>query len=422
VKGTPGVKNRIYSEIFNQTWVQQQLANLRPYAVNLDAWVKSNYQDESQLLRSRDLLAAQEWSQDKSLSDLDYQFLAASQLIDRRHRERRIVEILAALSYRSGELKPYLEQIAITVRELITVDWSVVTLDQGSQDKILASSFDLGEAADQSSNLQMTVTEYVVKNGCKLIVEDTAVRKDYGEVPEGYRSYLGVPLKLSTEEVVGTISLFHKTPRYFDEEEARLVSILAERAASAIENYQLNQKLQEMPLIQPMAPGTVSPEVQGIFEEIEQGFGMIPNLFRTMAHYPPLLKANWEKVKAVMMGGRLPRKLKETIALLVSKDNECLYCVKAHSAALRTLKVDEEVLEKILAGNLNRAGFSPQEITLIDFARAANHTPHNIPKELIQNISQQGISDAELIEALGVMETFVAFNKFLDTLDVAIDY
>jgi len=33
---------------------------------------------------------------------------------------------------------------------------------------------------------------YVVKNGCKLIVEDTAVRKDYGEVPEGYRSYLGV--------------------------------------------------------------------------------------------------------------------------------------------------------------------------------------------------------------------------------------
>lgn len=149
---------------------------------------------------------------------------------------------------------------------------------------------------------------------------------------------------------------------------------------------------------------------------------MVPNLFLTMAHYPPLLKANWEKVKAVMMAGRLPRKVKETIALLVSKDNECQYCVKAHSAALRTLKVDAKILEKILEGNLNAAGFSLQEITLIDFARAANNTPHNIPKELVQNISQQGISDAELIEALGVMETFVAFNKFLDSLDVAIDY
>lgn len=251
------VKNRIYSEIFNQTWVQQQLANLRPYAVNLEAWVKSNYQDESQLLRSRDLLAAQEWSQEKSLSDLDYQFLAASQLIDRRHRERRIVEILAALSYRSGELKPYLERIAIAVSELITVDWSVVTLCQRDEERILASSFNLGEAADQAYSLHQTVTGYVFQTGCPLIVEDTEVCKDHGEVPEGYRSYLGVPLKRSTGDIMGTICSFHKTPRCFDENEVQMMSIFAERAASAIENYQLNQKLQEMPLIQPMAPGTV---------------------------------------------------------------------------------------------------------------------------------------------------------------------
>ncbi|NEQ43104.1 MAG: peroxidase-related enzyme [Leptolyngbya sp. SIOISBB] len=416
------VHNRTYSEIFNQTWVQQQLANLRPYATNLSAWVKSNYQDESQLLRSRDLLAAQEWTQDKSLSDLDYQFLAASQLIDRRHRERRIVEILAMLSYRRGELKPYLEQIAIAVSELITVDWSIVTLCQDDQERILASSFHLGDEADKADNLHRTVSGYVFKTGCPLMVEDTAAGQGYGAVPAGYRAYLGVPLKLSTGEIVGTISLFHQTPRYFDDDEAQLTSIFAERAASAIENYQLHQRLQEMPLIQPIVPNTVSSEVQSIFEEIQNGFGMVPNLFLTMAHYPPLLKADWEKMKAVMIGGSLPRKLKETIALLISKDNECLYCVKAHSAALRTLQVDEDVLEKILGGNLHTAGFSDQEITLINFARAANNHPHNISKELIQNISQYGISDAELIEALGVMEIFVAFNKFLDTLDVVIDY
>jgi uncharacterized peroxidase-related enzyme len=268
----------------------------------------------------------------------------------------------------------------------------------------------------------MTVTGYVFKNGCPLIVEDAEICKDYGEIPEGYRSYLGVPLKLSTGEIAGTISAFHATPRHFDEDETQLVSIFAERAASAIENYQLNQKLKEMPLIQPMTANTVSPEVQSIFKEIEKGFGMVPNLFRTMAHYPPLLKANWEKVKAVMMGGRLSRKVKETIAVLISKDNECPYCVKAHSDALRLLKVDEGVVENILEGNLKDAGFSPQEITLINFARAANNTPHNIPRELIQNIAEYGISDAEVIEALGVMEIFVAFTKFLDTLDVAIDY
>ncbi|MFE4106131.1 AAA-like domain-containing protein [Almyronema epifaneia] len=240
------VHNRIYSEIFSHTWVQQQLASLRPYAVNLSAWVKSNYQDETQLLRSRDLFAAQEWSRDKSLSDLDYQFLAASQLSERRHRERRIVEILAVLNYRSGELEPYLEQIAIAVSELITVDWSVVTLCRGNEERILASSFDIGEKASQTYNLHMTVTGYVFQNGCPLVVEDTATCKEYGEPPEDYRSYLGVPLRLSTGEMVGTICSFHSTPRKFDEEEVRLAEIFAERAASAIENYQLYQALQAM--------------------------------------------------------------------------------------------------------------------------------------------------------------------------------
>lgn len=240
------IHNRVYCEVFNQAWVLQQFATLRPYAAGLDAWVKSNYQDESQLLVSRELMAAQKWSKGKSLSDLDYQYLAASELSDRRYRERRIVEILAVLSYRSGKLKPYLEKIAIAVSELINLDWSVVTLCRGNEERILASSFDIGEAASKTYNLHLTLTDYVFKNGCPLIVEDTETCKEYGEAPEGYRSYLGVPLKLSTGEMAGTICAFQETPRKFSEEEIRLASIFAERAASAIENYQLYQQLQEM--------------------------------------------------------------------------------------------------------------------------------------------------------------------------------
>jgi len=38
--------------------------------------------------------------------------------------------------------------------------------------------------------------------------------------------------------------------------------------------------------------------------------------------------------------------------------------------------------------------------------------------EAIYQVSQAGATDAEIIEALGVMEVFTAFNKFLDVLDV----
>ena len=80
-----------------------------------------------------------------------------------------------------------------------------------------------------------------------------------------------------------------------------------------------------MARIRALDKNDVSDEVKIIFTEIESAFGMVPNLFKTSAHFPPLLKANWDKVKAIMMGGNLSRKVKETIAVLVSKDNSCQY-------------------------------------------------------------------------------------------------
>ncbi len=47
------------------------------------------------------------------------------------------------------------------------------------------------------------------------------------------------------------------------------------------------------------------------------------------------------------MQGSLSRKVKESIALLVSKDNSCAYCVAAHTAALRTIGTTDKELRMI---------------------------------------------------------------------------
>jgi WD40 repeat protein len=73
------IKNPIYHSVFNWEWTAKQLDDLRPYSQSLNAWVASGYQDESRLLRGIALRDALHWAQGKSLSDLDYQFLAASQ-------------------------------------------------------------------------------------------------------------------------------------------------------------------------------------------------------------------------------------------------------------------------------------------------------------------------------------------------------
>lgn len=82
------INNAIYQAVFNLNWVQAQLSQLRPYSQAIEAWIASHQQDTSRLLRGQTLQDALLWSQGKRLSDVDYQFLAASQDAERQEIER----------------------------------------------------------------------------------------------------------------------------------------------------------------------------------------------------------------------------------------------------------------------------------------------------------------------------------------------
>lgn len=84
------VKNPIYAAIFNSCWVETQLKNLRPYSQTFQAWINSEQLDKSRLLKGKALQDALLWSQGKSLGDLDYQFLAASQEVEREEVQKTL--------------------------------------------------------------------------------------------------------------------------------------------------------------------------------------------------------------------------------------------------------------------------------------------------------------------------------------------
>ncbi|MTJ06910.1 AAA-like domain-containing protein [Anabaena sp. UHCC 0204] len=85
------IKNRIYAKVFNLDWVEKKLANLRPYSQTFAAWVNSQQTDESRLLRGQALEDAQAWAWDKSLTNLDNQFLAKSAELERREQQLVLV-------------------------------------------------------------------------------------------------------------------------------------------------------------------------------------------------------------------------------------------------------------------------------------------------------------------------------------------
>jgi GAF domain-containing protein len=92
-QGKLRVNNRIYASVFNQNWVEKVLEDLRPYSQEITAWLDSNCQDDSHLLKGEKLRDALAWALNRSLSDQDYQFLSASQELEKRKAQKALEEI-----------------------------------------------------------------------------------------------------------------------------------------------------------------------------------------------------------------------------------------------------------------------------------------------------------------------------------------
>jgi hypothetical protein len=81
-QGQLRVYNRIYQRIFEIDWVNRLMSEIRPYQEEFQLWHESNYQDKSYLLRGESLNKALEWARERSLNQIDQQFLAQSQKLE----------------------------------------------------------------------------------------------------------------------------------------------------------------------------------------------------------------------------------------------------------------------------------------------------------------------------------------------------
>lgn len=123
-QGCLRVKNPIYRQIFSLAWIECQLEKQRPYAGAIAGWLASGQQDPSHLLRGKLLEAALNWSQNKYLNEVDYQFLNASVENDRQEVKNR----LEATRLRAVEARLVQEQRINRLQRLLlgTVSFALV--------------------------------------------------------------------------------------------------------------------------------------------------------------------------------------------------------------------------------------------------------------------------------------------------------
>ncbi|MBI2939622.1 MAG: peroxidase-related enzyme [Chloroflexi bacterium] len=164
-----------------------------------------------------------------------------------------------------------------------------------------------------------------------------------------------------------------------------------------------------------------SGKAKEVFDDIQENFGMVPNLFKAYAHRPAILEANWQKYKAVMPGGELPRQLKEMVAVVVSQANGCQYCVNAHTAVLKMMGMSRAGV-RLLVENLEAADLPADTRTVLRLAVKSTREPRAIAAAEIEQLRHLGYGDAQIVELFSVVDLFTSFNRFLDTLEVPIDF
>jgi len=139
------------------------------------------------------------------------------------------------------DLDTLLAAVAQATRRVIDYEiFSILLLNERTQE--LRMRFQIGHSAEVAERLRIKVgkgvTGQAVERREAVLVNDVSQEPNYINAHASVRSELAIPL-IVKKRVVGVLDLQSREPGYFTEEHRRVLTLLAARIASGIENARL---------------------------------------------------------------------------------------------------------------------------------------------------------------------------------------
>lgn len=163
---------------------------------------------------------------------------------------------------------------------------------------------------------------------------------------------------------------------------------------------------------------TVDAQSAQLLREAVDRWGYAPNIVRAYALAPEVLAAEDVWSHGVMKKGFLPRRLKEAIATVVSRTNQCRYCATSHSYAYKIAGGEESDAAAIL--NEGDAELPEAERAALAFAQKATLNCHEVGRDDIEAL-QAHYSDGEIVEICAVIQQFMGYNWFVTLLGLELE-
>jgi uncharacterized peroxidase-related enzyme len=166
----------------------------------------------------------------------------------------------------------------------------------------------------------------------------------------------------------------------------------------------------------------INSDVLSVYEEIkaELGFGIVPNLFKSMAIHPGFLRSKWELFRSTILQGRLPRTLKEMIGVAISQANQSEYALKVHLHGLSALGISEEIL-RLLVSDFDNCPLPERQKAIIRFGLTAATKPQSLTDSDYEQLFEMGLETEEVFEIIATANLFTAVNQYTDAINLEID-
>jgi len=159
-------------------------------------------------------------------------------------------------------------------------------------------------------------------------------------------------------------------------------------------------------------------EIAALYDQIEKGFGMVPNVIKAMANSPSLLQGFMPYLRAVLGPSRVEAPLKELAILTTTKLNGCSYCTAHHTVLARRAGVDEDKIQAV--PDETAPVFTDKERAVVRFAKEVTKNVA-ASDEAIEEVRKH-FDEGQLVELNLVVGCFNVLTRFADTFKVDLEH
>ena len=159
----------------------------------------------------------------------------------------------------------------------------------------------------------------------------------------------------------------------------------------------------------------------GFYNDAEERFEMLLNIFKVFGHTPKLGKIFTDSVMEMLQDSYLDWPTKELLILKATHRNDCQYCVVQHEAVSQRLGITAEKIADIDGDKYKTSPhFTDSERALLDLTVQIGIDANRVSKGLWDRLHDH-FSESQIVEAVYVITQYIAISKFGDALGVVLE-